>query len=218
MTRSARALAAAAVAVFLGGAMAACAAPASRASAGASAATPTAAASATAGSGSSSGSNPSPSFRSVRTYQRIAVPVRLRIPAIGVDIPLQRLGLAPDGTIAAPDWQRAGWYEGGPRPGQPGPAVLLGHVDTTAGPAVFYRLDTLRPGDAVTVERADHTSVTFRVAGRLQVAKSAFPADLLYAPTLSPVLRLVTCGGKFNKKTHHYFDNIVVTALPEGAQ
>ncbi len=96
--------------------------------------------------------------------------------------------------------------------------MLLGHVDTTAGPAVFYRLDTLRPGDAVTVERADHTSVTFRVAGRLQVAKSAFPADLLYAPTLSPVLRLVTCGGKFNKKTHHYFDNIVVTALPEGAQ
>ena len=143
--------------------------------------------------------------------------MRLRIPAIGVDSPLERLGLAADGTIAAPvPWQRAGWYERGPRPGQPGPAVLLGHVDSTSGPAVFYRLATLRAGDAVVVERADHTSVTFRVAGRLQVAKSAFPADLLYAPTLSPILRLVTCGGTFDATKGHYRDNIVVTALPEG--
>lgn len=155
-------------------------------------------------------------FRSPRTYQSVALPVRVRIPAIGVDAPLEHLGLDADGTITAPHrWQDAGWYEGGPRPGERGPAVLLGHVDSRSGPAVFYRLKTLAPGAQVLVDRADGTTARFRVSGRLQVAKSQFPADLVYGPTLSPSLRLVTCGGTWDEHVGHYRDNVVVTALPE---
>ena len=122
--------------------------------------------------------------------------MRLRIPAIGVDTPLQRLGLDASGAIEAPRrWREAGWYTGSARPGLPGPAVILGHVDSTSGPAVFYRLASLRPGDAVQVTRADRSRVVFRVSDRRQVAKSRFPTDLVYGPTLEPSLRLVTCGG-----------------------
>jgi hypothetical protein len=156
-----------------------------------------------------------PSFRSVRTYAGVAVPVRLRIPAAGVDTGLERLGLAADGTIEPPDrWESAGWYERGPRPGQPGPAVIAGHVDSKSGPAVFFELSRLRDGDAVFVDRADGSTARFQVSGRQQVAKSQFPADLVYSPTLSTVLRLVTCGGTFDARTGHYRDNIIVTAVP----
>jgi Sortase domain len=157
-------------------------------------------------------------FRSPRTVAVVPLPVRLRIPSIGVDAPLERVGLDRDGTIAPPKHpQDAAWYTGGSRPGQPGPAVLLGHVDSNKAPAVFYLLATLKPGAEVLVYRADRSTVRFRVSGRIQVAKSRFPADLVYAPTLAPVLRLVTCGGLFNKKTGHYLDNIVVSAVPEVA-
>ncbi len=155
-------------------------------------------------------------FRSPRTYADVALPVRLRIPVIGVDASLEQLGLASDGTIAAPRrWEDAGWYTAGPRPGQPGPAVILGHVDSVSGPAVFYRLAGLAPGTLVLVDRADGSTVRFRVSGKLQVAKSQFPADLVYGPTLAPSLRLVTCGGVFDRRTRHYTDNIVLTAVPE---
>jgi len=159
--------------------------------------------------------SPVPTFRSVRTYKSVAVPVRLRIPSIGVDTSLVRLGLAPDGSIAAPTrWELAGWYEQGPRPGQPAPAVIAGHVDSRSGPAVFYRLRELPPGARVYVERADGSTIRFRVTESRRVAKSAFPADLVYSPTLQPVLRLVTCGGTFDATTGHYRDNIVVSAEP----
>jgi hypothetical protein len=155
-------------------------------------------------------------FRSPRTYSAVAPPVRVRIPSIGVDAPLENLGLAADGSIAAPqEWQDAGWYAGGPRPGQPGPAVLLGHVDSRTGPAVFHRLAGLPSGALVLVDRADRTTARFRVQGRLQVAKSRFPSDLVYGATLTPSLRLVTCGGTFDRQTGHYRDNVVVTAVPE---
>jgi sortase (surface protein transpeptidase) len=155
-------------------------------------------------------------FRSPRRVAFVPVPVRLRIPSIGIDTPLKQVGLDADGAIAAPRrFQDAAWFRGGPRPGQPGPAILLGHVDSGSGPAVFYRLANLRAGAAVLVDRADRTTVRFRVSGRIQVAKSRFPADLVYAPTLAPSLRLVTCGGKFDKKTGHYRDNVVVSAVPQ---
>jgi sortase (surface protein transpeptidase) len=157
-------------------------------------------------------------FRSPRTAAVVPLPVRLRIPSIGVDAPLEQVGLERDGTIAAPKHpQDAAWYTGGPRPGQPGPAVLLGHVDSNKAPAVFYLLATLKPGAQVLVYRADRSTVRFRVSGRIQVAKSQFPADLVYGPTLAPALRLVTCGGIFDKKAGHYRDNIVVSAVPEVA-
>ena len=155
-------------------------------------------------------------FRSPRSVAEVPVPVRLRIPSIGVDAGLEQVGLDADGTIAAPvGYQNAAWYAEGPRPGQPGPAVLLGHVDSKTSRAVFYRLATLKPGAEVLVDRADKSTVRFRVSGRIQVAKSRFPADLVYAPTLASSLRLVTCGGFFDKTTGHYRDNVVVTAVPK---
>jgi sortase (surface protein transpeptidase) len=157
-------------------------------------------------------------FRSPRTAAAVPVPVRLRIPSIGVNAGLERVGLAPDGTIAAPKgFQTAAWYTGGPVPGQPGPAVLLGHVDSDHLPAVFFLLATLKPGAQVLVDRADGTTVRFKVSGRIQVAKSRFPADVVYAPTLAPSLRLVTCGGKFDRQSGHYRDNVVVSAVPEAS-
>jgi hypothetical protein len=154
-------------------------------------------------------------FRSARTYPAVALPVRLRIPAAGVDSTLQHLRRAADGTITTPSrWELAGWYAQGPRPGQAGPAVLLGHVDSRSGPAVFFHLEDLRPGDLVHVDRADGSTVDFRVTGSAQVAKSRFPSDLVYSPTLEPSLRLVTCGGTFDAATGHYRDNIIVFALP----
>lgn len=157
-------------------------------------------------------------FRSPRTVALVAVPVRLRIPSIGVNTGLDQVGLDPDGTITAPKtFQKAAWYNGGPRPGQPGPAVLLGHVDTKSGPAVFYGLATLKPGAQVLVDRADGSTVRFLVSGRIQVAKSRFPADLVYGPTLAPSLRLVTCGGSFDQHAGHYRDNVVVSAVPQAA-
>jgi sortase (surface protein transpeptidase) len=116
--------------------------------------------------------------------------------------------------LAAQPWDKAGWFTGSARPGQAGPAVVLGHVDSTSGPAVFYRLARLRPGDTVEVTRTDGTRGTFRVSGRQQVAKSRFPTDLVYGPTLEPSLRLVTCGGTFDRRSGHYRDNIIVSAVP----
>jgi sortase (surface protein transpeptidase) len=143
----------------------------------------------------------------------VAAPVRVRIPSIGVRSPLERLGRARDGTVEVPQqWDRAGWYTGGFRPGQPGPAVLLGHVDSGNAPAVFYDLRTLRPGAMVLVDRADKTTVRFRVTSVQQYRKTRFPSDLVYFPTLEPSLRLVTCGGSFDASTGHYRDNVIVLA------
>jgi sortase (surface protein transpeptidase) len=155
------------------------------------------------------------SFRAARTYDEIAAPARLRIPAIHVDTPLERLGRQPDGTIAVPDrFDVAGWYDEAARPGEPGPAVILGHVDSAAGPAVFSGLSLLPVGAVVYVDRADGSGVSFRVVGRSRVPKSGFPTDLVYAPTLQPSLRLVTCGGSFDHHARSYRDNVIVYTVP----
>jgi sortase (surface protein transpeptidase) len=154
-------------------------------------------------------------FRSDRTYEAVAAPVRLRIPQLRVDTPLQRLGRAADGTIGVPSRPGvAGWYAEGPRPGQAGPAVILGHVDWDGGPAVFFRLTELRPGAVVHVVREDGSTAAFRVTGLSQVPKDRFPTDLVYSPTLQPALRLVTCGGGFDRRTRSYRDNVIVHAVP----
>jgi sortase (surface protein transpeptidase) len=152
-------------------------------------------------------------FRSVRGYRGTALPVRLEIPGIGVSTALERLGRARDRTVEVPsDWDVAGWYAGGPRPGDPGSAVVLGHVDSRTGPAVFYRLDELRPGDRVEVVRADGSRVRFRVDRSERYAKTRFPTAEVYYPTLTPMLRLVTCGGPFDAAAGHYRDNLIVFA------
>lgn len=151
-------------------------------------------------------------YRSTRTHSETALPVRLRIPAIDVDTGLESLGLAPDKSIEVPDEPSvAGWWELGPRPGQVGPAVILGHV-TFNGPAVFYRLDSLQRGDEVLVDRADGTTARFVVTRQGKYRKVAFPSDLVYYPTLEPELRLVTCGGPFDGAIGTYSENLVVFA------
>jgi hypothetical protein len=152
-------------------------------------------------------------FHSVRSYGQPALPVRLSIPAIAVSTPLTRLGRLRDGSIEVPkDWDTAGWYDQGPRPGQPGPAVILGHVDSITGPAVFYRLRTLRPQDIVRVGLADGRTLVFRVQRVERYPKNKFPTEAVYLPTLDRELRLITCGGDFDYAKRSYVDNIVVYA------
>jgi sortase (surface protein transpeptidase) len=152
-------------------------------------------------------------FHSERGYRPAPVPVRLRIPPIHVTSGLERLGRARDGTIQEPTrWEVAGWYAQGPRPGDPGSAVIMGHVDSTRGPAVFYRLRQLGPGDRIDVTRADGSVARFVVQRTGQYDKRRFPTDEVYYPTLTPELRLVTCGGEFDFTTGHYRSNIIVFA------
>ena len=152
-------------------------------------------------------------FHSVRTYDQPALPVRLQIPAIDVSTPLVKLGRLPDGSLQVPkDWDTAGWYDKGPRPGQPGPAVILGHVDSKTGPAVFYQLRALRPGDTVRVGLADGRILVFQVQRVERYPKDEFPTEAVYFPTLNRELRLITCGGEFDYARHSYLDNIVVYA------
>jgi hypothetical protein len=154
-------------------------------------------------------------FRSPRSYRSVAVPVRVRVPSKGINSTLQHLGLAADGTIQAPTkWQQAGWYDRGPRPGQQGPAVIVGHIDSRSGPAVFFRVRELRRGDGVYVDRADGTTARFRVTSKRLFPKDRFPADLVYSPTLKTSLLLMTCGGSFDRTTGHYRDNVLVSAIP----
>lgn len=144
-----------------------------------------------------------------------SLPVELHIPAIAVDGPLSELGLNPDRTVELPtDFQVAGWYRYGPPPGDMGSAVILGHVDSYTGPAVFYRLSSLRPGDEVHVTRADRSVAHFLVQTVATYLKSEFPSHEVYDPRGYSALQLVTCGGEFDHTIRSYQSNVVVyTAL-----
>jgi len=161
-------------------------------------------------------------FQSARDFRPVAVPVRLQIPSIGVDTGLLRLGKDEHGAVDVPEgkhkWDMAGWYagEGGTRPGDLGSAVILGHVDSRTGPAVFYRLHELGRGDQVEVVRADGSVARFRVDRLEQYPKSRFPTAEVYYPTLTPMLRLVTCGGSFDYQRHHYRSNVIAFATLVG--
>jgi hypothetical protein len=141
-----------------------------------------------------------------------SVPVRLLIPAIGVDSTLMELGLHDDGTMEVPPAGfPAGWYTGAPTPGELGPAVIAGHVDWT-GPGVFYDLHKLAADDEARVERLDGSTAVFRVTRVEEYRKAAFPTAEVYGDIAYAGLRLITCGGSFNKRTGHYEDNIVAFA------
>ena len=143
-------------------------------------------------------------------------PVSVDIPAIGVTSKLLHLGDAPDGTMAVPDLDtsasEAAWYKYSATPGQIGPSVIEGHVDSYHGPAVFFRLGALRPGDTVDVRLADGTTAIFRVTGVRQYLKSNYPAKDIYGKTNYAALRLITCGGAFDYATGHYLSSIIVYA------
>jgi sortase (surface protein transpeptidase) len=145
--------------------------------------------------------------------RRSSAPVRIEIPAIGVSAAVIRLGLNRDGSMQVPtDFGLTGWFTGGPAPGETGPAVIAGHIDSRTGPAVFYRLRELRAGDRIEVLRADRTSVQFAVANVVQYPKQAFPTAAVFGPAPEPLLRLITCGGTFDRSRRSYRDNVVVTA------
>ena len=148
---------------------------------------------------------------------QVAAPAALRIPAIEVQSPLIRVGLDATGALVVPqpgpDYDKAAWYEGSPRPGAVGPAVIEGHVDSAAnGPSVFYRLGELVAGDRVEVDREDGTTAVFAVTEVRVVPKDDFPTLDVYGNTEGPQLRLITCGGPFDSSAGSYADNTVVFA------
>ncbi|HEX5620768.1 MAG TPA: class F sortase [Solirubrobacteraceae bacterium] len=146
--------------------------------------------------------------------RRPARPVRVEIPSIGVDASIVPLGLNTDRTLQVPsDFGDAGWWTGGPRPGEPGAAIIAGHVDSYTGPAVFFRLGELGLGAEIVVVRRDGTRGRFRVVGREQYPKDEFPTERVYGRTSDPALRLITCSGTFDRSSGHYLDNTVVYAL-----
>jgi len=139
-------------------------------------------------------------------------PTLIRIPAIGVDSTLVRLGLTKDGTLEVPtEAMTAGWYTGSPVPGLVGPSVIAGHVHWSGVPAVFAHLADLRRGDRVTVSRSDGTTVIFTVDRVATYAKTQFPTELVYGDIAYPGLRLITCGG-FDPVAKAYEANVIVFA------
>jgi sortase (surface protein transpeptidase) len=141
------------------------------------------------------------------------VPIEVAVPAIGVNAATPALGLNDDGTLEVPSvYGEAGWYAYGPRPGEPGPAVMAGHVDSRTGPAVFFRLDEVQPGHLVHVLYDTGHVATFEVHGAETVPKDAFPTARVYGDTPQSELRLITCSGAFDRASGHYGDNLIVYA------
>lgn len=138
-------------------------------------------------------------------------PLRLDIPSIGLDVRLTTLGLTPAGAVQVPtDFYVPGWYRLGPSPGERGSAVILGHVDSYQGPAVFFELRDLTVGAHVYVTLADRVRLEFSVIGVAMYHKSTFPDELVFGPRTYSALQLVTCGGTFDTATGHYLSNLVV--------
>jgi sortase (surface protein transpeptidase) len=144
-----------------------------------------------------------------------STPMTIEIPAIGVDAPVMRLDLNPNGTIQVPPLDNhnlAGWYDRSATPGAKGTSVILGHVDDYAGPSVFFNIKNLVKGDTIDVVRADGSTAVFSVDGLQKAAKTNFPTSDVFGNVPYPALRLVTCGGPFDPNTGEYLDSIIVYA------
>jgi hypothetical protein len=142
-------------------------------------------------------------------------PIRIRIPSIEVRAPVHRVGLAADGSIGVPPVEKhdeTGWYERGPAPGQLGPAIIVGHVDTRGGPSVFHDLPRLRKGSRIEVTRKDRRVAVFEVTSVERFNKARLPADRVYGDYQRPGLRLITCGGRWLGSSRGYADNVIVFA------
>jgi sortase (surface protein transpeptidase) len=147
-------------------------------------------------------------------------PATLRIPAIEVEGEVIGLGLTQEGALEVPRgevYDLPGWYVHGPRPGELGPAVIGGHVDSRSGPSVFHRLGALEPGDEIEVAYEDGTVARFTVDRAEHHPKESFPFDEVFGDTTAPELRLITCGGAFDHGSRSYDDNLVVFATYDGA-
>lgn len=171
------------------------------------------------GSGSGFGSSPEPSVVAAGPQPLPASRLRARsisIPSIGVRSPLVPLGLGADGELEAPGpWDRPGWFADGTVPGETGPAVVAGHVDSPDGPAVFWRLSELGRGDVVEVERSDGRTARFVVTRNEQFEQADFPSTEVYGPTPGRELRLITCAGIYDREARRYLSNRVVFAVAE---
>lgn len=152
--------------------------------------------------------------RAHRKPRRVARPTIIEIRSIDVRAEILRVGLNADGSMEVPPFGSAGWYGKGAKPGQPGPAVVVAHVDSYKGPDVFFRLSQLRRGDRVRIRRADGSVGRWVVKTSEQTPKDELPVHRIWNNTSRPVLRLVTCGGQFNDATGHYEDNITVYLHP----
>jgi len=148
-----------------------------------------------------------------------SLPVSISIPAIGVSSKLLYVGLNADGTIQVPPLNdppltnEAAWYKYSPVPGEPGPSVIEGHVDSASGgPSVFYRLGALKPGDLVDVTLSDRQAAVFTITAVRQYPKDQFPTAAVYGMTNYAALRLITCGGTFDQRSGHYTANVVAFA------
>ncbi|MGC3860812.1 class F sortase [Micromonospora chersina] len=150
-----------------------------------------------------------------RAREPASLPVRLAVPAIKVTAPVTPVGQARDGSIDVPpltQHHQTGWYNRGAVPGEPGRAIIVGHVDTKSGPAVFYRLHDLKPGDRIEVTRSDRSVVSFKVDTVEYFDKANLPADRVYGDSGPAELRLITCGGEWVGGHTGYQDNVIAFA------
>ena len=141
-------------------------------------------------------------------------PTKVRIASIGVDATIIDLGLNPDRTLEVPeDIRLTGWWTGRSVPGEDGPSIVVGHIDSAAqGAGVFFRLRELDVGDAIYVERSDGSVAEFRVTETELVLKDEFPTEKVYGSTEGSQLRLITCGGSFDRSARSYLGNLIVYA------
>ncbi len=141
-----------------------------------------------------------------------AVPVRVEVPRLDIGADLVELGLNEDRTMEVPEFEVGGWYGGAPRPGEVGPAVIVAHVDSYTGPAPFFRLGEVRPGDRIVVRYDDGSRFEFAASVTQRHAKETFPTQAVYGNTTGPELRLITCGGDYDRSSRSYLDNVIVWA------
>lgn len=166
---------------------------------------------------------PSPTSSPIVPPMRRSIPTRVLIRSVWINAAVDQIGLTRDGRLETPSYERAdnaAWYKYGPTPGEAGPAVIVGHVDSKTERAVFFELRHVDPGDIIEITRADESKVRFRVDSIEQFPKSRFPTERVYGDTPNPTLRLITCGGRFDEERKDYLDNIIVFAsmIPESGR
>ncbi len=150
--------------------------------------------------------------------QRVASPLSVSIPRIELEQNLVELNVIGGALQVPSDYADVGWWRDGPSPGAQGSAVLVGHVDSPTGPAVFYELSSIQVGDMVVIRRADGTKATFRVNDATLYPRESFPSGSVYRTTGRPTLTLITCGGSYDMTAGYYSHNLVVTAHPVRAK